>query len=64
MQIFAAIDLKDGKCVRLTQGDPAAESIYSDDPTAVAEGQEELEEQLKALGYLGDDEEVEDPHDP
>jgi phosphoribosylformimino-5-aminoimidazole carboxamide ribotide isomerase len=37
MQIFAAIDLKDGKCVRLTQGDPAAESIYSDDPTAVAE---------------------------
>jgi phosphoribosylformimino-5-aminoimidazole carboxamide ribotide isomerase len=37
MQIFAAIDLKDGKCVRLTQGDPAAESIYSDDPAAIAE---------------------------
>ena len=37
MKIFAAIDLKSGKCVRLTQGDPAAETIYSDDPAAMAE---------------------------
>jgi phosphoribosylformimino-5-aminoimidazole carboxamide ribotide isomerase len=42
MQIFAAIDLKDGKCVRLTQGDPAAESIYSDEPAAVAETWEKI----------------------
>lgn len=37
MHIFAAIDLKDGKCVRLTQGDPEAETIYGQDPTAIAE---------------------------
>lgn len=37
MQIFAAIDLKNGKCVRLVQGDPNAETIYSDDPAAIAE---------------------------
>jgi phosphoribosylformimino-5-aminoimidazole carboxamide ribotide isomerase len=37
MQIFAAIDLKNGKCVRLIQGDPDAETIYSDDPAAIAE---------------------------
>jgi len=37
MQIFAAIDLKDGKCVRLTQGDPNAETIYGEDPAAIAE---------------------------
>jgi phosphoribosylformimino-5-aminoimidazole carboxamide ribotide isomerase len=37
MQILAAIDLKDGKCVRLTQGDPNAETIYGEDPVAIAE---------------------------
>jgi phosphoribosylformimino-5-aminoimidazole carboxamide ribotide isomerase len=37
MQIFAAIDLKNGKCVRLTQGNPDAETIYSEDPAAIAE---------------------------
>jgi len=37
MQIFAAIDLKDGKCVRLVQGDPNAETIYGEDPAAIAE---------------------------
>lgn len=37
MKIFAAIDLRDGKCVRLTQGDPNAETIYSEDPAAIAE---------------------------
>ncbi len=37
MQIFAAIDLKDGKCVRLVQGDPNAETIYGEDPAAMAE---------------------------
>ncbi len=37
MNIFAAIDLKDGQCVRLTQGDPNAETVYSQDPAAIAE---------------------------
>ena len=37
MQIYAAIDLKNGKCVRLRQGDPAAETIYGEDPAAIAE---------------------------
>jgi phosphoribosylformimino-5-aminoimidazole carboxamide ribotide isomerase len=37
MQIFAAIDLKNGKCVRLTQGNPDAETVYSENPVAIAE---------------------------
>lgn len=37
MQIFAAIDLKNGQCVRLRQGDPEAQTIYGDDPAAMAE---------------------------
>ncbi|MBI1877025.1 MAG: 1-(5-phosphoribosyl)-5-[(5-phosphoribosylamino)methylideneamino]imidazole-4-carboxamide isomerase [Chloroflexi bacterium] len=37
MQVFAAIDLKNGRCVRLTQGDPNAETVYGDDPAAMAE---------------------------
>ncbi len=37
MQIYPAIDLKNGKCVRLRQGDPNAETIYSEDPAAIAE---------------------------
>jgi phosphoribosylformimino-5-aminoimidazole carboxamide ribotide isomerase len=34
--VIPAIDLKDGRCVRLRQGDMAAETIYSDDVPAVA----------------------------
>lgn len=37
MHILAAIDLKNGKCVRLRQGDPNAETIYGEDPLAIAE---------------------------
>lgn len=36
MQIWPAIDLRDGKCVRLRQGDYRQETIFSDDPVAVA----------------------------
>lgn len=36
MLIIPAIDLKDGRCVRLRQGDMAAETIYSDDVREVA----------------------------
>jgi phosphoribosylformimino-5-aminoimidazole carboxamide ribotide isomerase len=34
--VIPAIDLKDGRCVRLRQGDMAAETVYSDDVPAVA----------------------------
>jgi phosphoribosylformimino-5-aminoimidazole carboxamide ribotide isomerase len=36
MLIIPAIDLKDGKCVRLIQGRMQEETVYSDDPQAVA----------------------------
>jgi phosphoribosylformimino-5-aminoimidazole carboxamide ribotide isomerase len=36
MLVIPAIDLKDGRCVRLRQGDMAAQTIYSDDVPAVA----------------------------
>ncbi|MCP9451440.1 MAG: 1-(5-phosphoribosyl)-5-[(5-phosphoribosylamino)methylideneamino]imidazole-4-carboxamide isomerase [Nitrospira sp.] len=41
MLVIPAIDLKDGRCVRLRQGDLAAETVYSDDPVAVARRWEE-----------------------
>ncbi|MGQ0521027.1 MAG: 1-(5-phosphoribosyl)-5-[(5-phosphoribosylamino)methylideneamino]imidazole-4-carboxamide isomerase [Actinomycetota bacterium] len=36
MDLYAAIDLRDGKCVRLVQGDYARERVYGGDPVAVA----------------------------
>lgn len=36
MEIIPAIDIRDGKCVRLDQGDFAREIVFSDDPVAVA----------------------------
>ena len=41
MIILPAIDLKDGRCVRLRQGDMAAETVYSDDIQAVARNWQE-----------------------
>ncbi|MEG0663402.1 MAG: HisA/HisF-related TIM barrel protein, partial [Anaerovoracaceae bacterium] len=38
MKIFPAIDLRNGKAVRLFQGDYDQETIYSDSPVSVAEG--------------------------
>jgi len=35
--IYPAIDLRRGKCVRLKQGEPDAETVYSEDPPAVAQ---------------------------
>ncbi len=37
MQIWPAIDLLGGKCVRLQQGDYNRETIFADDPTLMAE---------------------------
>lgn len=47
MRIVPAIDILNGKCVRLTQGDFEKVSIYSDDPVVVA-----LEFQKSGLKYL------------
>jgi phosphoribosylformimino-5-aminoimidazole carboxamide ribotide isomerase len=36
MVILPAIDLQDGRCVRLRQGDMATATVYGDDPAAMA----------------------------
>ncbi|MGH7250926.1 MAG: 1-(5-phosphoribosyl)-5-[(5-phosphoribosylamino)methylideneamino] imidazole-4-carboxamide isomerase, partial [Nitrospiraceae bacterium] len=36
MILIPAIDLKDGRCVRLRQGDMRRETVYSEDPAAMA----------------------------
>jgi len=41
MIIFPAIDVKDGLCVRLMQGDPERVTVYGTDPVAVARRWEE-----------------------
>ena len=37
MILFPAIDLKEGRCVRLIQGDMARATVFNDDPAAQAE---------------------------
>ncbi len=37
MIIIPAIDLRGGRCVRLTQGQASAETVYSENPVAVAQ---------------------------
>lgn len=37
MQLYPAIDLRGGRCVRLYQGDYAKETVYGDDPVGQAE---------------------------
>ena len=36
MELIPAIDIRDGRCVRLYQGDYARETVFSDDPVAMA----------------------------
>ena len=36
MLLIPAIDLKNGRCVRLQQGEADAETVYSDDPASIA----------------------------
>ncbi|UCH50738.1 MAG: 1-(5-phosphoribosyl)-5-[(5-phosphoribosylamino)methylideneamino]imidazole-4-carboxamide isomerase [Chloroflexota bacterium] len=36
MEIIPAVDIKGGKCVRLYQGDYSQETVFSEDPVAVA----------------------------
>jgi phosphoribosylformimino-5-aminoimidazole carboxamide ribotide isomerase len=40
--LFPAIDLKEGSCVRLVQGDMAQATVFNDDPAAQARSFEEL----------------------
>jgi phosphoribosylformimino-5-aminoimidazole carboxamide ribotide isomerase len=43
MRIIPAIDIIDGKCVRLTQGDFGQMKIYNEDPVEVAKGFEDAD---------------------
>lgn len=36
MELYPSIDIRNGKCVRLVQGDFDRETIYEDDPVAIA----------------------------
>lgn len=47
MQIIPAVDIKNGKCVRLTQGKPETEIVYELDPLKAA-----LHWQGEGAGYL------------
>jgi phosphoribosylformimino-5-aminoimidazole carboxamide ribotide isomerase len=38
MLVIPAVDLKNGRCVRLRQGRMDAETVYSDDPVGMAQG--------------------------
>ncbi len=42
MEVIPAIDIKDGRCVRLTQGDYQQETVFDHDPVAVAQRWEKL----------------------
>ena len=46
MKIIPAVDIKGGRCVRLTQGKEDQETVYSDDPQAMAEHWDEQGAQL------------------
>jgi phosphoribosylformimino-5-aminoimidazole carboxamide ribotide isomerase len=47
MQIIPAIDIKDGNCVRLRQGEMQSATVFSEDPAAMA--QHWLEQGAKRL---------------
>lgn len=49
MLIIPAIDIKDGKCVRLTQGRMDAETVYSENPVEIAKKWEEAGAKLMHL---------------
>ncbi|MGL4738774.1 MAG: 1-(5-phosphoribosyl)-5-[(5-phosphoribosylamino)methylideneamino]imidazole-4-carboxamide isomerase [Cellulosilyticaceae bacterium] len=42
MQLYPAIDMKSGQCVRLRQGDYDAVTVYSEDPLAIAKKWQEM----------------------
>ena len=42
MEVIPAVDIRNGKCVRLYQGDYGRETVFSDDPVAIAVQWKEL----------------------
>ena len=46
MRIIPAIDIIDGKCVRLTKGDYSTRKVYNEDPVEVAKAFE-----ASGIGY-------------
>ena len=57
MQIIPAIDIKDGHCVRLKQGEMQSAPVFSEDPAAMA--QHWLEQGAKRLHLVnGDNREI------
>lgn len=42
MEVIPSIDLRDGRCVRLYQGDYSRETVYSEDPVGTAQHWESL----------------------
>jgi len=59
MTVYPAIELRQGRCVRLVQGEASKERVYSQDPVAVARIWEEQGAQwlhvVNLDGALGDD---------
>ena len=57
MLIIPAIDLKDGHCVRLKQGDMEQATVFSDDPAEMVANAVGVaiwdDERRELLGYLG-----------
>ena len=53
MILFPAIDIRDGKCVRLIQGDYDQEIIYNDSPTAMAKEWEQQGAELHSCCGFG-----------
>ena len=51
MILFPAIDLKDGHCVRLEQGDMQRATVFGTDPGAQARAEAEKVETVCVLGH-------------
>src|SRR5258705_10663809 len=52
MQIIPAIDIKDGNCVRLKQGEMQSATVFSEDPAAMARHWRDLGAERLHLGDL------------
>jgi phosphoribosylformimino-5-aminoimidazole carboxamide ribotide isomerase len=44
IKIIPAIDIIEGKCVRLTKGDYSTEKVYSENPVEIAKSYEDIGE--------------------
>ena len=55
MEVWPAIDLRGGKCVRLRQGNYDDETVFGDDPVAMAQRWQGLGAERKVIVILGGD---------